>query len=148
MQGLPSGKDTLVLAGEFEAFTPQELFDHWVVPELVVQWWPQEATVEPRVGGAYRLEWPEKNWVLSGFYTAFDPGRKLGFTWSWNHDVGGGAPLQVDVAFEPAEKGSRMTITHGPWGLDEASQTEREGVKEGWIHFAMRLAMLRPGEAT
>ena len=50
--------------------------------------------------------------------------------------------------FQPRENGTWMTITHGPWSQEQDSQTERQGVLEGWIHFGMRLAGLRRGIAT
>jgi uncharacterized protein YndB with AHSA1/START domain len=139
---------TLVVTGDFGGFTPRELFDHWVRPELLVLWWPREAVVDPRVGGEYKFNWPEQNWVLTGTYTAFEPGEHLGFTWAWNHDVDKVGVTQVDVAFEEIEGGSRMTITHGPWNESKDAQDDRQGVREGWIHFGMRLAGLRSGEAT
>jgi uncharacterized protein YndB with AHSA1/START domain len=139
---------TLVVTGEFGGFTPQELFDHWVRPELLVLWWPREAVVDPRVGGEYQFTWPQQEWVLTGSYTSFDPGRHLRFTWAWNHDVDRIGVSQVNVEFEPVDAGTRMTVTHGPWQQTRESQDERQGVLEGWIHFGMRLAGLRRGEAT
>jgi uncharacterized protein YndB with AHSA1/START domain len=147
MKDISPNDHTVVVAGQFESFTPEELFAHFTDPELVVKWWPREAQIDPKVGGRYKFSWPEKNWVLEGTYTAFDPGRNLGFTWAWNFDVDT-KPLQVDIRFEPAEKGAKMTVTHGPWEDAEASQIERQGIREGWIHFGMRLAGLRDGEAT
>lgn len=141
-------KDRIRVVGEFTAFTPQELFDHFVKPELAVQWWPREATIDPRVGGSYKFSWPQQDWRLQGEYTVFEPGKRLGFTWSWDHDRSKYEPLQVDLAFEPIEDGgTQLTIDHYPWVDTEAEQTDRQGVIEGWIHFGMRLAGLRSGEA-
>jgi uncharacterized protein YndB with AHSA1/START domain len=139
---------TIRVVGDFGNFTPQELFDHWVKPELLVQWWPREATVDPRLGGAYTFSWPEKDWHLRGTYTAFEPAKHLGFTWMWDHDRGVSEPLQVDLTFEEIPGGTQLRIEHGPWADNEAAQTERLGVIEGWIHFGMRLAGLRKGDAT
>jgi uncharacterized protein YndB with AHSA1/START domain len=124
-----------------------DLFDHWVRPELLVRWWPREAKVDPRVGGPYQFSWPEQNWHLRGTYTSFEPGRRLAFTWAWDHDVGKFSDLQVDLVFQEIEGGTRLTITHGPWGPESESQVERQGVIEGWIHFGMRLSGLRTGTA-
>lgn len=136
------------VTGDFGGFTPKELFDHWVQPDLLVKWWPRQAEVDPRDGGIYRFSWPDQNWILSGKYTTFDPGVALGFTWAWNFDVAGAQPLQVDLAFEATEHGTKLTIEHGAWTQDNAAQEERQGVLEGWIHFGMRLAGLHRGEST
>jgi uncharacterized protein YndB with AHSA1/START domain len=140
--------DTIRVEGEFAAFSPAELFDYFVKPDLVVQWWPREATVDPREGGEYKFSWPEQGWHLQGRYTRFEPGARLGFTWSWDHDQTKYEPQQVELAFEQIEGGTKLTIDHGPWTQDGSEQTDRQGVIEGWIHFGMRLAGLRTGEAT
>jgi uncharacterized protein YndB with AHSA1/START domain len=139
---------TIRVTGEFGGFTPAELFDYWVKPELLVQWWPREATVEGRVGGQYVFSWPQQDWHLRGEYTAFDPGKHLGFTWSWDHDRNKFNPTQVDLNFEATEGGTRLTVEHGPWDASEEAQGERQGIIEGWIHFGMRLAGLKQGEST
>lgn len=139
---------TIKLRGEFGGFTPADLFDHWVQPELLTKWWPREAKVDPRVGGEYVFAWPDQNWRLSGVYTAFEPGKHLGFTWKWDHDVDQQTPLQVDLVFEEVDDGTVLTVDHGRWGDTPAEQDERKGVIEGWIHFGMRLAGLHQGEAT
>ena len=34
---------------------PDRVFALWTEPDQLVQWWPEAATFEPRVGGAVRL---------------------------------------------------------------------------------------------
>ena len=46
VEDLSRDKSSLVLVSEFEAFSAVELFDYFVRPELVVQWWPREATTD------------------------------------------------------------------------------------------------------
>jgi uncharacterized protein YndB with AHSA1/START domain len=139
---VPSNSSQVVVLGDFQGFTPDELFNHWVDPVLLVLWWPQVASVDPREGGAYRFEWPERGYDLSGTFTSFEPARHLGMTWSWSHEPAG-QPLQVDVYFEPLQEGTRLGIYHGSFGPEEAEA--RQGVAEGWIHFGMLLAGLRTG---
>lgn len=131
----------MVLVGEFPFFTPEALFAHFVEPDLLVQWWPKRAITDPRVGGTYQFEWPESNWLLSGEYQAIEPGRHLAFTWRWNHDLDQDVKLVVHLYFEATVEGTRMSIFHGPFVGEDAR--ERDGVREGWIHFAMLLAGLR-----
>lgn len=138
---VPSDPSQLVLVGEFHFYSPEEMFDAFTVPERVVEWWPTEAVVEPAVGGAYKFQWPSQNWTLFGKYTAFDRGQHLGFSWKWNHGPEESQPLQVDIYFMATEEGSRISIYHGPFVGEDAK--ERDGIREGWIHFGMILAGLK-----
>ena len=58
MQQMPSADDRIIVQGHFSGFTPQELFDYWVTPSQVTQWWPEEAKINPGVGGDYCFTWP------------------------------------------------------------------------------------------
>jgi uncharacterized protein YecA (UPF0149 family) len=66
----------------------------------------------------------------------------------WDHDRNKFEPLQVDLTFEEIEGGTRLTVDHAPWDDSQEAQDERQGIVEGWIHFGMRLAGLRQGDAT
>lgn len=146
MKEIPSPSDRAIVCGDFTAFSPEELFDYWTVPELVVTWWPKVAAVDPQVGGEYRFSW--KDYYLFGKYTAFDRGRHLGFTWAWSHQPTDlGDPLQVDLYFMPLEEGTRLAIYHGPFTSGEADLAARQGIVEGWIHFGMLLAGIKEGAA-
>lgn len=146
MKQIPSSADILVVYGDFHGFSPDELFDYWVKPELITQWWPKVVEIDPREGGIYRFSWPEQGWFLQGSYTAFVPGKQLKFTWTWNQEPGVYEPLWVDIHFMPIDHGTRMAIYHGPYTDSESDQGARQGNLEGWIHFCSRLAGLRVGE--
>jgi uncharacterized protein YndB with AHSA1/START domain len=146
MHPLPSGPSELVLQGDFEAFSPQELFDYWVTPSLLTQWWPEEAQVNACPGGEYCFSWPSMNWTLQGTFKEIAPGERLSFTWKWNHDPQDEEHLVVTVDFAGADTaGTLLTIHHGPYGDSEEDQEARQGHLEGWIHFCMKLAGLRDG---
>jgi uncharacterized protein YndB with AHSA1/START domain len=148
MHQLPTPKNRLLVEGHFSGFSPQELFDHWVTPSLLVQWWPQEAHVQAGVGGNYRFFWPDMGWELTGEYKEWVPGERLVFTWRWNFDPEGSEPKTVEVGFAVSpEGGSIMTIEHWPYDDGEESQNDRQGHLEGWIHFGMRLGGLRESTA-
>lgn len=77
----PSARDRLIVRDEFPPFAPATLFAYWTTPALLQQWWPQEATTEPRPRGGYDFAWSGIGWRLRGRYTAFIPGERLAFTW-------------------------------------------------------------------
>lgn len=146
MRDVSPNSSIIRVEGDFSGFTPQELFDYFVQPELLVKWWPREARLEPRVGGAYDFRWPEQKWQLTGKYTVFEPGQRLGFTWKWTHEPD---TKEVLAEFSPSpEGGAHLVITHSSWTQEQEAQEDRQGVVEGWIHFGMRLAGQRRGQAS
>ena len=138
--------DTLILTGDFSAFSSGAMFDYWTKPELLTQWWPEQAEVEPQQGGAYHMMWPKMNWLLRGQFTNYEPGRSLAFTWKWDHEPD--TPTrEVEVTLhERAEGGTRITIIHGPYDDSERAQKDRESHIEGWQFFCGRLRELSPVE--
>jgi len=147
MKEIPSAPEILVVYGDFHGFTPEELFDHWVTPDLLTQWWPSAAEIDPREGGTYAFSWPEQEWHLRGTFGAFERGKHLRFSWTWDHEPSVEQPLWVDLYFMPIDNGTRLSIVHGRYTTSEGDQGARQGNLEGWIHFGMRLAGLRLGEA-
>ncbi len=141
---LPSGLDILLVEADFLSVSPYTLFDYWTQPALLQQWWPQEAELEPHVGGAYRLSWPRMNWHLRGYYTSFDPGKRLGFTWKWNDDAQEPGEREVEIAYGPlAPAGTRLLLTHISY-LDtpEDQEIRIEQHLVGWKHFLSGLQQL------
>lgn len=137
---VPSGSDWLVVMAQFPTIPPRALFDYWTTPALLCRWWPQEAETNPQVDGGYRFSWPGMGWCLRGYYTAFEPGKNLSFTWKWDNDPDLAPIRHVIITFETlAEGGTQITIIHGPYGETREDQEERAGHFEGWVHFLGRL---------
>lgn len=134
--------DKLVIEMDFPGTTPEDLFAYWIEPALLTRWWPEEASVEPKLGGVYHFSWPRMGWSLRGHYRLFDPPTKLGFTWQWDHEPH--TPTRnVFVDFEPlAGGGTRLTLTHSTYNSTEADQKERQGHLEGWTHFLGKLRVV------
>ncbi|GCE07059.1 SRPBCC family protein [Dictyobacter aurantiacus] len=142
---LPSGPEVLLLRTDFPTADPLTVFKYWTEPDLLVDWWPQQAEIEPEVGGAYRLSWPQRGWHLRGRYTIFEPGRKLAFTWQWDHTPASGKKV-VQLRFEPLEitgSGTQLTLSHEPYSDSEEDQKLRiDDHLAGWLHFLPRLQQL------
>jgi uncharacterized protein YndB with AHSA1/START domain len=139
MRVVASGADRLVLRDEFPGIEPGDFFACWTTPALLSAWWPREAAIEPRVGGTYTLSWPEQGWRLQGRYTTFELGRRLGFTWSWEHEPE--APV-TEVLLELGSLpggGTDLTLTHQTYDASPGGQEMRMGHLEGWTHFLGRL---------
>jgi uncharacterized protein YndB with AHSA1/START domain len=144
---IASGPEILAVEAGFPAANPHALFTYWTVPTLLQQWWPQHAEIEPYVGGAYHLTWPQQDWHLRGRYTTFEPGERLCFTWKWDHDAPTDSVREVTIAFTPGNSGGTgLFLTHGPY-LDtlEEQELRLEHHLTGWMYFLPRLqALLEP----
>jgi len=140
-QQLPSSATTLIVEAHFPHASAQEVFDYWTQPALLQTWWPQEAEIEPQDGGKYHLSWPAMNWHLRGRYTCFEPGKRLAFTWRWDHDEEGTRDRIVSLLFEAEHgNGTRLQLTHGPYVETPEDQNVRlVHHLAGWLHFLPRL---------
>jgi len=137
----------IVVCAEFRDIEPEKLFDYWVKPELLQEWWPEEAEVEQGVGGSFHLSWPERNWHLRGNYTGFEQGRWLEFTWKWDHEPD--RPMRiVTVSFRRGSAwGSLIMVGHGLYNDSAEDQEEKAGHLEGWLYFLGRLQAAIAGRA-
>lgn len=142
----PSGDDRLILAGDFLDFPVALLFAYWVRPDLLTQWWPRAAQVQPYPGGTYRFSWPERGDTLTGRYTIFKPSEELAFTWHWEHEPASVPALLVTVTFAPLPTGdgSALTLTQGPYKNTPDDQERRASHLEGWTYFLNKLQSLAP----
>ena len=112
--------------------SPDEVYEYFVDPELLVRWWPSEAETDPQVGGEYRLFWESAGVTLRGQYRKTVPGKQLAFTWKWDHEDL--PPRLVDVIFKASPRGCVVSVTH-----DAGSDGEASDYTNGWIHFLSRL---------
>jgi uncharacterized protein YndB with AHSA1/START domain len=139
---VPSGEDKLVMQGDFPEAPPDLLFAYWVRPDLLRQWWPREAEVEPGIGGTYSMAWPEQGRRLHGSYITFDPGKSLVFTWSWDAETSAEPPMTVALEFTAQQDGTHLTLIQGPYGDTAEDQRERAGHLEGWTYFLQKLSIV------
>jgi uncharacterized protein YndB with AHSA1/START domain len=132
----PSSSATrLVLDGNVPGASPREVTDHLTEPSLLTTWWPETAEIDP--AGGYVFGWPAMDWTLRGAFTVREPGRRVAFTWNWDHEPD--VPERtVDIVVAAVDDGTEITISHGDYGPGD--EEERAGHVEGWQHFIGRLA--------
>ena len=140
---VPTGADHMIVTAELPLLSPTQAFAACTTPELITQWWPQEAEIEPKLGGHYRLRWPSMNWELFGQFTEFEPGERLGYTWNWAHQPDLSTRI-VTIDFEPLATGSKVIVQHGIYGDSAVEQEDRQGHIDGWVYFLGRLQELNP----
>jgi uncharacterized protein YndB with AHSA1/START domain len=103
----------------------------WVDPERIVTWLCGQATIEPKVGGAYELFWdetPEHNSTLGCRITTFEPYQHhLAFTWrgveAWESLMPAGSTA---VTIRLTDQGASSTLYLTP--------AAREWQAEAWKH--------------
>jgi uncharacterized protein YndB with AHSA1/START domain len=121
---------------EFE-FPVEVLFSAWTDPELLEAWLAEEAEVEPRVGGHYRLtssgdEETPGDHICSGTYIAFEPNRRLVKNWIYEGSMAA-IPIETTVSvdftsLDPARSALRFR-EEGPMLTDPE---ENEMAVEAW----------------
>ena len=126
------------------------VFESWTKPELLHLWFAPgtmtvpHASVDLRVGGAYRLEIKGDGGainIVSGSYTEIVPDELLSFTWEWENFPG---PVsQVTVVFKDVVGGTEVILTHERLGTEEL----RDKHLQGWKGCLQNLALLYDPDA-
>ncbi|MEO1470857.1 MAG: SRPBCC domain-containing protein [Pseudomonadota bacterium] len=116
-----SGPTTVTVTREIAA-SPERVFAIWTDPDAMMRWFGiegmtnLEAGFEPRVGGAWFSKARDPGGAefrMAGTVTVFEPGRRLGQTWAYVDAEGvRGNETEVEVIFEAAPKGCRVTVNH------------------------------------
>jgi uncharacterized protein YndB with AHSA1/START domain len=120
--------------------SPEEIFDAWLDPKSLRDWMlPEqtkniEATVDPRVGGKFRIlmKDDEKGYEHTGEYKILDRPKKLAFTWISQST--GMKPTLVTIELIPKENKTELTLTH-----EGLSDDAKEGHKKGWTDVVEKL---------
>ena len=117
--------------------SPEELYDAWTDPRLLLKWWGPEGTTIPdyafdvRVGGAWKttmMNAAGDPLVCSGAYTVLDRPRRLALTWGWLQPDGTrGHETAIDVSFEKVGGGTLMTLTQKTFQSAEQSVLHNQG---------------------
>jgi uncharacterized protein YndB with AHSA1/START domain len=129
--------DTTITIDRVFAAPIQRVYDAWVKPELMAQWycpnpaWELKTESEPVAGGAWVVTMGPH--VVRGNYLELDEPSLIVFTWSW--DQAGATPSQVRVELSEVEDGTRLVLVHS--GLTDATDVANH--LEGWEGCFVRL---------
>lgn len=125
------------------AASPETVFDFWIDPERLVRWMGRTATVEPRPGGLFRLDYNGSD-ITSGAIVEIDRPHRLVLTWGWEAPGDPTPPgtSTVEVTFTPDGDGTLLRLRHS--GLDQESH---EGHAVGWDQFLPILASTAASDA-
>ena len=111
--------------------TPDKVFRALTDPGDLKQWFAEDVQIEPKVNGVYRF-WGRHTLGTPAHDAArqtlirFEPNSVIAFMWPIN-DV----DTDVTIVLEPAENGTRLTLTHDISG-DLAMPNQREVIDGHW----------------
>lgn len=110
--------------------------------EGIAGWWPlathsvsgaadASCAIEGRIGGRIVETGPDGAEHLWGTVTAWEPPRRLAFTWHPGRTAD--AHQEVEVTFRPAGEGTRVELVHTGWErLGARAGEARAGYDAGW----------------
>ena len=121
---------------------PREtVFAYFEDPDRWLRWQGVEAVIEPRAGGAFRMNVRGDGWAAGRFLEVRRPER-LVFTWGWEGNDGlppGSTTVEIDLRRDG--DGTRVVLRHRDLPSSEAAEQHRGG----WQHYLDRLVVTAGG---
>ena len=129
---------------------PEAVFRAWTEPEQLKRWSSPEGTkledaqVDLKVGGAYRLRMNTENGVVTayGVYKRIERPSRLEYTWDWEGDDQSIGETLVTVLFKDLGGKTEVVITHERFPNAES----KDGHEQGWTSCINRLERLFAAE--
>ena len=125
--------------------SPETVWEFLVDPDKATRRMGQAASLEPRPGGAYRIEVIPGH-IASGEFVEVDPPHRLVYTWGWepgeksSKEVPpGSSTIEIELVAEG--DGTVLRFTH----RDLPSAASAESHAHGWDHYLERLAVAARG---
>jgi uncharacterized protein YndB with AHSA1/START domain len=135
------GPEWLVLQTSMEGLIAAETLTWFTDAAKLNTWWGDEALIEPRPGGLYKVSWPLMDWTMRGV-VAHCTSDTLIYSWTWEHEPDQPS-RSVVIHAESNGSGSVLTITHGPYRPESPVLTDEDSARhshrEGWLFFLAEL---------
>jgi uncharacterized protein YndB with AHSA1/START domain len=108
------------------------VFDYLANSQKLPQWFPDQAVLEPRIGGVYHFRWQDTEGIWSGVVTEFIRGNTLGLTWKPP-----GEDEQTNVTFKLSPQGPETVVelTHSGF----ASSESLDKAIKAWVFYLQNL---------
>lgn len=117
-----------------------ELYDAWVGPEKLKQWWKpagnqlKEVQIDLKQGGRFQYVFAtnegEEDLKITGDYKEVEPQKKLVYSWNWELPHTQAVPnneFQLTIEFSGEQNGSRIKVTQENFKDKESIHPHREG---------------------
>jgi len=111
------------------------VFAYLTDPAKFVRWMGVEASLDPRPGGAFRLDVDGEH-IARGRYEVIEPPNRLVLTWGWegSPDVPPGSTT-VEITLTPEGRDTLLRLRHSGLPSDE----QRASHLEGWGRYMKQL---------
>jgi uncharacterized protein YndB with AHSA1/START domain len=118
---------------------PEDVFDYFLKPELLVRWMGEFARLEAVSGGLFSVD--IDGVLIRGEYVSIQRPHLIEIAWgeAGNNLMPPGS-TQLQIVLQPSANGTTLTLTHS--GLEE-SEAKKHAF--GWPHFLARLAIAAAG---
>ncbi|HXX22461.1 MAG TPA: SRPBCC domain-containing protein [Terriglobia bacterium] len=93
------------------------IFDYLSDPKKLTLWFPDQAIIEPHLGGKYYFRWTGTEGVWSGVVTDFIRGNTLGFTWQEPNEA---SVTNVRIKLFPQGAETTVELSHSGFPSSEA----------------------------
>lgn len=137
LSALPDGRLLLTVEASVAGGSAAAVIAAFVTPEVVARWWSAQLTIGSAPGDPFVASFPGLGQTMRGEVVAHDPGGRLAFTWSWDHEPE--RPVYRVVVEASDGEPARLTLTHGPYIDDEPGRADAESHRAGWEYFLPRL---------
>ncbi len=121
------------------AASPDEVFDHFVKPELLVMWMGQYARLDAAAGGEFYVD--VSGVLIRGQFLTVERPKLIEVTWG---EAGSAimppGTTHLRIQLTATDDGTTLRLTHS--GL-AASEAEKHAI--GWPHYLGRLGVLAGG---
>ncbi len=137
---LPMNHTKVEVEAHFPDSSPAELYEWWMQPDLITQWWVGKVTqLDARDGGAYQFDWEAQNWTLRGVFSDVVQNKQFNFTWHWDHQPEMPERTVRIRLVRQDSGGTMMQIEHGTYDDSERDQEDRQSHIDGWKFFLSQL---------
>ncbi len=118
---------------------PETLFGFFTDPARMLQWMGTDAALDPRPGGAFRVNVTGRETAI-GEYVEITPYERIVLTWGWDSGPITPGSTRVEIDFIPDGDATILRLRH--FGLDAEAQASHE---MGWTHYLGRLVIAGGG---
>ena len=95
-------------------------------------WFPDQAIIEPQLGGKYHFRWNDTPGVWSGVVTEFIRGNTLGFTWQPPNE-----PVATNVRIKLFPQGAETTVELSHSGFTSSDALDK--AVTSWVFYLQNL---------
>jgi len=117
---------------------PEVVYQYWVDPVRMREWWGAKAELDARPGGVCRVEM-EPGPVMAGEYVELVPHERVVFTFGWEqHEPGtllAPGSTRVEVTLQPDGDATILTLVHS-----DMPDSHADDHAKGWAHYLGVLA--------